>query len=512
MQSELPDTYALLLSLGETCLKRLTHALLARDGHFSALYIPLCPMGTEMWSHLSLCSRHLRPGKLALSYSFSSVLGMRTFITAEPNLPLTTAADTICDIPIRMLLKPLWVNMPAASLLVFPLPLPSIISLRIALSFSRMTLLCAASCSLGALSSAIFAVIILPSPTSSPKSALPLMMKRSRAGKLVRLKETFLNRLAGKAVGFLGRPSPRLLAEMVASFATALRSDSTLAPLLSDRATPFDILSVLSSLPSCRPLPSHQSSCRRSYWQGWSCPTPHPHSLRCAADPYFTQVAMHHPHRAVDKTVAYGHCEDPLPEQAASRQCQDMQGNLFHCTGYRLLHWSPTLRTNTHLSSRDVVGQIAAVISFYIARSVRLDNESSKLFLLSPHNGTISDLEDALAARTFRPLSMISTSYVCTASTISLTVSMNFPVQITTTRLSMLWLIRSPTLKSTRIFLDICSGVSKPLSSALCTHNKTVLAIDILLHSSMNLLNDEFFEQLLRLCSSGTIAYCATAP
>lgn len=64
----------------------------------------------------------------------------------------------------------------------------------------------------------------------------------------------------------------------------------------------------------------------------------------------------------------------------------------------------------------------------------------------------------------------------------------------------------------TRIFLDICSGVSKPLSSALIQQGRTVLAIDILLHSSMNLLQDEFFEQLLRLCGTGLIAYCATAP
>ncbi len=57
-----------------------------------------------------------------------------------------------------------------------------------------------------------------------------------------------------------------------------------------------------------------------------------------------------------------------------------------------------------------------------------------------------------------------------------------------------------------RIFLDICSGVSKPLSAALCNLNRTVLAIYLLLHSSMNLLQDEFFEQLLRLCGSGLVA------
>ena len=64
-----------------------------------------------------------------------------------------------------------------------------------------------------------------------------------------------------------------------------------------------------------------------------------------------------------------------------------------------------------------------------------------------------------------------------------------------------------------RIFLDICSAVSKPLSAALCNLNTTVLAIDLLLHSSMNLLND-FFEQLLRLClcGSGLVARSSTAP
>ena len=47
---------------------------------------------------------------------------------------------------------------------------------------------------------------------------------------------------------------------------------------------------------------------------------------------------------------------------------------------------------------------------------------------------------------------------------------------------------------------------------ALSHLNKTVLAIDLLLHISMNLLHDEFFEQLLRLCGSGLVAYSATAP
>ena len=47
-------------------------------------------------------------------------------------------------------------------------------------------------------------------------------------------------------------------------------------------------------------------------------------------------------------------------------------------------------------SSRDSVLTVAAVLSYFTARSVRLDNESSKLLLLTPHNDTVYDLQDAL--------------------------------------------------------------------------------------------------------------------
>lgn len=65
-----------------------------------------------------------------------------------------------------------------------------------------------------------------------------------------------------------------------------------------------------------------------------------PHSLRCPADTYFTQVAMHYPHlhRPQEQTVAFGHYEDPPEAQAVARQCQDMQGKFYSCTGYRLLN------------------------------------------------------------------------------------------------------------------------------------------------------------------------------
>ena len=39
-----------------------------------------------------------------------------------------------------------------------------------------------------------------------------------------------------------------------------------------------------------------------------------------------------------------------------------------------------------------------ATISYFTARNIRLDSESSKLLILSPHNDTITDLEDVLGA------------------------------------------------------------------------------------------------------------------
>ena len=63
-----------------------------------------------------------------------------------------------------------------------------------------------------------------------------------------------------------------------------------------------------------------------------------------------------------------------------------------------------------------------------------------------------------------------------------------------------------------RIFLDVCAGSTRPLSKALLALHKTVLSIDILLCSEMDLLNDTFYLQLLRLCASGIVAYTACSP
>ena len=63
-----------------------------------------------------------------------------------------------------------------------------------------------------------------------------------------------------------------------------------------------------------------------------------------------------------------------------------------------------------------------------------------------------------------------------------------------------------------KIFLDICSGATRPLSTAILAQHGDVLAFDILLDSRMDLLNDQSYEQLLRICSSGQVAYGAASP
>ena len=63
-----------------------------------------------------------------------------------------------------------------------------------------------------------------------------------------------------------------------------------------------------------------------------------------------------------------------------------------------------------------------------------------------------------------------------------------------------------------RIFLDICSGTTRPLSVAALALGCDVLSFDILLDESMDLLRDDSYEQLLRLCSSGQVGYGSASP
>ena len=63
-----------------------------------------------------------------------------------------------------------------------------------------------------------------------------------------------------------------------------------------------------------------------------------------------------------------------------------------------------------------------------------------------------------------------------------------------------------------RIFLDICAGYQRPLSSSLKKFDCDVCTFDILVHSEDDLLDDNRYELLLRLACSRQVAYSAGSP
>ena len=63
-----------------------------------------------------------------------------------------------------------------------------------------------------------------------------------------------------------------------------------------------------------------------------------------------------------------------------------------------------------------------------------------------------------------------------------------------------------------RIFLDICSGSTRPLSTAVLAQGGDVCSVDILRCNAYDLLNDAFYLKLLRLAASGRVAYAACSP
>ena len=63
-----------------------------------------------------------------------------------------------------------------------------------------------------------------------------------------------------------------------------------------------------------------------------------------------------------------------------------------------------------------------------------------------------------------------------------------------------------------RIFLDLCAGYQRPLSSSLMHFHCDVCTFDILVHSQDDILDDTRYELLLRLACSRQVAYAAGSP
>ena len=72
--------------------------------------------------------------------------------------------------------------------------------------------------------------------------------------------------------------------------------------------------------------------------------------------------------------------------------------------------------------------------------------------------------------------------------------------------------VHVPTPAAPRFFLDICSGYASPLSQALKEHGVPVLSIDVLLDASHDLLQDAFYEKVLRICFSGKCSMAHGSP
>ena len=62
------------------------------------------------------------------------------------------------------------------------------------------------------------------------------------------------------------------------------------------------------------------------------------------------------------------------------------------------------------------------------------------------------------------------------------------------------------------VFLDICSGAGYPLSKAMLECGCACFPVDILLSPTMDILDNSFYEPLLRVCASGIVSYGAGAP
>ena len=67
-------------------------------------------------------------------------------------------------------------------------------------------------------------------------------------------------------------------------------------------------------------------------------------------------------------------------------------------------------------------------------------------------------------------------------------------------------------LEGSRIFLDICAGAGYPLTSAMLNRGCKCFPVDKLIDAKMDLLNNNFYEPLLRICASGLVGYGAAAP
>ena len=346
----------LLLDLGSHFTRALITALLAPNGHFPRT--PCYPHWPASWPHHALRPRHL---PLRQTYSASlllvvlfSILDINCVLTAEPNLIeiidilLQDASKTIWDQYARCLANQV---KSSSSLDCTPEDRSQLLrndsSLRCLLitqgsllrdlcrehpAFQTFLTTCKVAINDEAQQGGQARSTILASFLD--RRCLQLLIgdkEQTRSGTGGEpTKEALLTKLAMKSIGFLHSPFPSLPSEFVEKLSRALRPLPPFSNLLPADPDVHCLLSLLLSntYPSALcPATVHQA-------EGVTAISDIvlnlilPQSLRCPADPYFTQVATHYPHlhrQLDDGLVHYGHFEDTPAEVQETRIYHDAQ-------------------------------------------------------------------------------------------------------------------------------------------------------------------------------------------
>lgn len=125
IRSSYPEAFEVLKSLGDHFLRKFTLAIFSRDGHFLTMLLSV------IWDlkggHTTLCVQGIfGSGKMycasMLLIVLTTVLGLPTLLTAEPNLPLLTAAAMISDL---LLDAPEFTKDQYARILAYGVPAPN---------------------------------------------------------------------------------------------------------------------------------------------------------------------------------------------------------------------------------------------------------------------------------------------------------------------------------------------------------------------------------------------------
>ena len=265
-----PEIFRLLTSLGRRFISKFLIALLAADGHFLTLLL------STLWGlrggFTTLCLQGIfGSGKTYCASMMlvvaTTILGIPTLLTAEPNLPLYTAADTICDLLrdapdttraqyARLLAQNIPVSTPIdygqedrANLFQDGSPLRCVLITQGGLlrqlchSYSHLsTFITKVRLAFNDESQqggkAGFTVIGANLPCSCLQ-CLTGDQEQTKAGTGgEKLQEALVDQLAHKAIGFLGGSKPHLPSSMLFSLFKALR-DAQVSNLPADRDSPF---------------------------------------------------------------------------------------------------------------------------------------------------------------------------------------------------------------------------------------------------------------------------------